>query len=63
MNEARKLQDQQPGFMALENDEKDIETRNTNKHKKYWFDTTVLITWIILIAITIVFWIVILKLL
>ena len=63
MNEARKLHDHQPGFMAIENEKKDINIHHSGKQKKYWFDTTVLITWIVFIAIAILFWILFVKLL
>jgi len=63
MNEAKKLKYQEPGFMAVNKENKGSKQTDTGKKNKYWFDPVVLITWIAIILFTIILWYLILKVL
>jgi len=61
MSVATSLKYQQPRFMAVK--EKDSNEQDVIKAKKWKVNKVVLLTWIIIIAITVIFWYLILKLL
>ena len=61
MSVATSLKYQQPRFMAVK--EKDSNEQDVIKSKKWMVNKVVLLTWIIIIALTVIFWYLILKLL
>ena len=61
MSVATSLKYQQPRFMAVK-DEKRSNEQNVIKAKRWKVNKMVLLTWIIIIALTVAFWYLILKL-
>jgi hypothetical protein len=62
MNEAKKLTYQQPEFMAVKDEHQGGEDTGWMHGKKLRVNSAVLLTWIVVILLTIIFWYLISKL-
>ena len=62
MSSAPSYKDQQPMFMAVKTEEKQRESTIVNKQKTRKINLGILVTWLVVIVLTIIFWYFILKL-
>jgi hypothetical protein len=62
MNEAKKLTYQQPDFMAVKDEDHGSKDTGWMHRKKLRVDKVVLLTWIVIIVLTVIFWYLMTKL-